>query len=324
MKRFVVIPLLVALVGLGLAQTTRWDMHIAWPEGNYHTQGALRFAEIVAERSGGRLEIVVHAGGALGFRGPEVLRLVRGGTVPLAENFMENALGDEPIFGLFALPLTTDYAEAWELYQIAKPYFEATLARNNQILLYTTPWAPQGLYSQQEVRAPVDFRALRVRTAGENLTRFVDLLGATALTIPFGELYSALATGVINAVVTSPMTGVDASLWEVTRYFYPALVPNVPLNYAAVNRSAFERLAPEVQEVVLQAAAEIEAWLWETAQVRQGEAQARLEAEGMTIVTEVSDEMAAHLRTPVETLVAAWVEEVGADAEAILQAFRRE
>jgi TRAP-type C4-dicarboxylate transport system substrate-binding protein len=87
-------------------------MHIAWSEGNYHTQGAWRLAELVAERSGGQLDIVVHAEDALGFRGPEVLRLVRGGTVPIAENFMENALGDEPIFGLFALPLTTDYHEA--------------------------------------------------------------------------------------------------------------------------------------------------------------------------------------------------------------------
>lgn len=80
------------------------------------------------------------------------------------------------------------------------------MERNNQLLLYTTPWAPQGLYSQQLVGAPGDFQALRVRTAGENLTRFVDMLGATALTIPFGELYSALATGVINAVVTLPIT----------------------------------------------------------------------------------------------------------------------
>ncbi len=324
MKWLLVACLAVVAAGFVSAQTVRWDMHIAWPEGNYHTQGANRLAELVKERTDGQLEIVVHAGGALGFRGPEVLRLVRGGTVPIAENFMENALGDEPIFGLFALPLTTDYDEAWALYQIAKPYFEATLERNNQLLLYATPWAPQGLYSQQLIRMPGDFQALRVRTAGENLTRFVDMLGATALTIPFGELYSALATGVINAVVTSPMTGVDASLWEVTSYFYPALIPNIPLNYAAVNKNAFDRLSPEVQEALLEVAAEIEAWLWETARLRQGEAQARLEAEGMTIVTEISDELAAHLQTPVETLVTAWAAEVGADAEAILQAFRSE
>lgn len=323
MRRLIAL-LLLALLGLTSAQTVRWDMHIAWPEGNYHTQGALRLANLVAERSGGRLEIVVHAGGALGFRGPEVFRLVRGGTVPIAENFMENALGDEPIFGLFALPLTTDYNEAWGLYQIARPYFEATLERNNQLLLYTSPWAPQGLYTRQEVRLPADFQALRVRTAGVTLTRFVDMLGATALTIPFGEMHPALATGVINAVVTSPMTGVDASLWEVTSYFYPALVPNVPLNYVAINRDAFDRLPPEVQEILLEAAAEVEAWLWETARIRQGEAQAQLEAKGMTIVTEVSDELAAHLQAPVESLVAAWAEEVGADARAILQAFRGE
>jgi TRAP-type transport system periplasmic protein len=214
MRRVALGIVLAALTALASSQqAARWDMHIAWPEGNYHTQGALRFAETVEERSNGQLEITVHPGGALGFRGPEVLRLVRGGTVPIAEVFMENVVGDAPIFGLFALPLTTDYEEAQRLYEIARPYFEETLEENNQILLYSTPWAPQGLYSQRLIETPADFEGLSVRTAGENLTEFVDRLGARALTIPFGELYSALATGIINAVVTSPTTGVDASLW---------------------------------------------------------------------------------------------------------------
>lgn len=324
MKR-VALKLLPFLLAIWFAATgalaANWDMHIAWPEGNYHTEGAHRLAELVADRTDGELTITVHSGGALGFSGPEVLRLVRGGTVPIAEVFMENVLGDEPIFGLFALPLTTDHDEAWELYQIARPYFEETLERNNQLLLYSTPWAPQGLYTQVEVAAPGDFAGLSTRTAGENLTRFVDELGARALTIPFGELYSALATGIINSVVTSPTTGVDASLWEVTDYFYPALIPNVPLNYTSVNLDAFSQLSPEAQEALLEASAEIEQWLWETAQVRQAEAQQRLEDEGMTIVTDVSPELAEHIDSPVEGLVDTWVEEVGADAEAILQEF---
>jgi TRAP-type C4-dicarboxylate transport system substrate-binding protein len=322
--RKLVVLLAAVLLGSTAFAQTRWDMHIAWPEGNYHTQGANRFADLVRERTGGEVDITVHAGGALGFRGPEVLRLVRGGTVPLAENFMENVLGDEPIFGLFALPLTTEYDEAWRLYEIARPTFEEVLERNNQILLYTSPWAPQGLYTQQQVESPDDFSSLTVRTAGENLTQFVEALGARALTIPFGELYSALATGVINSVVTSPTSGVDASLWEVTDFFYPALVPNIPLNLATMNRDAFARLSPEAQQAVLESARETETYLWEIAQERQGEARARLEAEGMTVITDVPEAVAAHLETPVEGQVQAWLERVGEPGEAILREFRGE
>lgn len=323
MRRFIVVLTLV-LSALAGAQQTGWDMHIAWPETNYHTEGALRFAELVEERTDGTLSITVHAGGALGYRGPEVLRVVRNGVVPIAEVFMENVVGDEPIFGLFALPLTTDYDEAWELYQIARPHFDEVLEGHNQRMLWTSPWAPQGLYVQEPLEDPSAFEDLTVRTSGENLTQYVDDLGARALTIPFGELYSALATGIVNSVVTSPTTGVDASLWEVTDYFYPAFIPNIPLNFASVNRDAFDRLSPEQQETVLQAAVEVEEFLWETAREQRTVDQERLEEEGMTVVTDVPAEVSAHLETPAEANVNLWLRSVGERGEAILQEFRGE
>jgi TRAP-type C4-dicarboxylate transport system substrate-binding protein len=323
-RRLLVVFVALLLTGLVAAQQAAWDMHIAWPESNYHTQGALRFAELLDERTDGAIDVTVHSGGSLGYRGPEVLRVVRNGVVPIAEVFMENVVGDEPIFGLFALPLTTDYDEAWELYQIAKPYFEEALERHNQIMLWTSPWAPQGLYVQERVEQPSDLEGLTVRTSGENLTRFVDALGARAITIPFGELYTALATGVVNSVVTSPTTGVDASLWEVSDYFYPTFIPNIPLNFATLNRNAFNRLSPEQQEIVLETAQEVEAFLWETAREQRTEDQQRLAEEGMTIVTEVPEAVVEHFRTPAEELVDNWAQSTGEAGEAILGEFRGE
>ncbi|MEX2536071.1 MAG: TRAP transporter substrate-binding protein [Trueperaceae bacterium] len=310
------------LTGLVSAQQNAWDMHIAWPESNYHTEGAIRFAELVSERTDGALSVTVHSGGSLGYRGPEVLRVVRNGVVPIAEVFMENVVGDEPIFGLFALPLTTDYDEAWNLYQIARPHFDEALEGHNQIMLWTSPWAPQGLYVQERVEEPSDLEGLTVRTSGENLTRFVDALGARALTIPFGELYTALATGVVNSVATSPTTGVDASLWEVTNYFYPTFIPNIPLNFATLNRGAFNRLSEEDQQIVLDTANEVEQFLWETAREQRTEDQQRLEAEGMTIVTDVPPSVVEHFQAPAEDLINDWVESVGEAGEAILGEFR--
>lgn len=322
MSRVLVVFLTLLLAGLAGAQQARWDMHIAWPETNYHTQGAMRFAELVSERTDGAVNVTVHSGGSLGYRGPEVLRVVRNGVVPIAEVFMENVVGDEPIFGLFALPLTTDYDEAWTLYQIAQPHFEEALDRHNQMLLWTTPWAPQGLYVQERVEEPSDLEGLTVRTSGENLTQYVDALGARAITIPFGELYSALATGVVNAVTTSPTTGVDASLWEVTNFFYPTFIPNIPLNFATLNMNTFNQLSAEQQEIVVDTAREVEEFLWETAREQRTEDQERLEEEGMTIVTEVPDDVSEHLKAPAEDLIEEWAQSVGPAGEEILREFR--
>ena len=44
--KFILISL-VFVGSLALAQT-RWNMHVAWPESNFHTQGVLNFADLVS------------------------------------------------------------------------------------------------------------------------------------------------------------------------------------------------------------------------------------------------------------------------------------
>ena len=63
-------------VGVFSAQAeTNWDMSVVWPDGNFHTKNAKKFAEMVREATGGKVVITVHAGGALGIKGPEGTRV---------------------------------------------------------------------------------------------------------------------------------------------------------------------------------------------------------------------------------------------------------
>src|SRR5712664_4720295 len=64
-----------------MAATTSWDMSTVWPDGNFHTQNAMAFAEEVKKQTDGTVTITVKAGGQLGFKGPEHLRAVRDGLV---------------------------------------------------------------------------------------------------------------------------------------------------------------------------------------------------------------------------------------------------
>src|ERR1044071_8947096 len=61
------------------------DLATVWPDGNFHTTNAKRFAEEVGKATNGEIKITVQAGGSLGFKGPEQLRAVRDGLVPLAD-----------------------------------------------------------------------------------------------------------------------------------------------------------------------------------------------------------------------------------------------
>ena len=322
MKRFLAVAITVLATSVPSFAQTNWNMHVAWPETNFHTQGTLRFAELVNEKTGGSLDITVNAGGALGFQGQEVLGVVRDGALPIAENIMSNAQGDEPIFGLTALPLlVSSYDEARALYEAAKPAYEEALARNNQMLLYAAPWPPSGIYTEAVLGGPEDLAGLKMRTYDANSAEFAEGLGSEGLAIPFSELYTALSTGLINAVLTSSQTGVDASLWEVTGNF-TRIGYAFPLNMVTVNMDAFNALSEEEQTALSEAAAEVEEMQWAASNEADETSISTLEENGMSVSDEVSPELQTAMDDVAAELEASWLELVGDAGADALNSYR--
>ena len=319
--RRILLLVVLLFVSSGFAQT-KWTMHVAWPETNFHTQGVLNFADLVSEKTGGSLVIDVNAGGSLGFQGQEVLGVVRDGTLPIAENLMGNAQGDIPLFGLSSLPLLVgSYEEARALYETAKPAYEAALERNNQRLLYAAPWPPSGIYTATPLTAPSDLQGLKMRTYDANSAKFAEGLGAQGLAIPFSELYTALSTGLINSVLTSSQTGVDASLWEVTNDF-TRIGYAFPLNMVTVNLDAFNRLSESEQNALLEAAAETETAQWAASRGADDAAVATLESNGMTVTSEVAPELVEAMQGVAADLETSWLELAGDEGAEVLTTFR--
>ena len=66
---------------VGAQAPMKLDLATVWPDGNFHTKNAKLFAEEVAKATNGQVVITVHAGGSLGYKGPEQLNAVRDGLV---------------------------------------------------------------------------------------------------------------------------------------------------------------------------------------------------------------------------------------------------
>ena len=75
-----------------------------WPDANFHVINCRRFADEVKKATGGAIEIDVKSGGQLGFKGPECLRAVRDGLVPIADYLNTQQVGDEPFMGIEGVP----------------------------------------------------------------------------------------------------------------------------------------------------------------------------------------------------------------------------
>ncbi len=78
--------------------------HSVLPDGNFMVQNARAYAEAVDKATGGGVVINLRPGGSLGFKGPEQMRAVRDGLVPMADVLTSQQIGDEPMFGTEGIP----------------------------------------------------------------------------------------------------------------------------------------------------------------------------------------------------------------------------
>src|SRR6267154_1098291 len=92
-----------------------------WPDGNFHTINCKRFAEEVKTATSGAVDIEVKSGGQLGFKGPEQLRAVRDGLVPMADILNVQQVGDEPMFGIEGIPFLVGTIDELKAIKIRVP-----------------------------------------------------------------------------------------------------------------------------------------------------------------------------------------------------------
>ena len=189
----------IALGAASLAQAqTKLDLSTVWPDSNFHTANVKRYAEEVAKATGGQVQITVHAGGSLGFKGPEHLRAVRDGLVPMADVLNNQQIGDEPLFGLESLPfLIGNQDDMRALQKHTRPIYDQVAARNNQKILYIVPWPTQYLHMKAKADTLDGLKGIKVRVPDRNAADMLNAAGMAGILIPWGETIPALASGAV-------------------------------------------------------------------------------------------------------------------------------
>lgn len=311
----------VGIAGEAIAET-KWDLHLNYPAGNFHSQGAQRFADRVRAATNSQLNIVLHPGAALGFKGPELLRVVADGQLSIAEVPTGMVEGDAPILALTAQPfISTNSFEQRLLYQLAKPTYAAVLKKFNQFNLYTSVWPFSGIYTKRQINSAADLKGLKMRVYDGTGLAFGKEAGIAARNMPFSEVYPAMKAGLLDSMYTSSVSGVDAKAWEVLKYFTPINIVG-PVNMINVNLTAWNRLPADIRDNVLEIADDMEDEMWELAGDMDRKSRAILKENGMTIGT-VGKAFRTEMNTMGEKLRAEWAAKAGDDAKKILADYYR-
>lgn len=272
----------LAASGSALAQTA-WDMAVAWPPGNFHTRNAMAYAEAVDKATNGQVKITVKAGGQLGLKGPESMRAVRDGIVPIAEYNAPQQVGDAPIFGLEALPfLADDYAQLRILHNVIRPEYEKVFAKFGQKMLYMVPWPNQYIFTKSAVARTADVKDVKVRTTDRNTSELVKAVGMVPVQMTFADMMPALASGALGGVTTSGATAVDSRFWEHLKFAYKT--NHIwSSNVLAVNAGAYAKLTPDQRAVMEKVARDMEPGFWKVSEEDDAKSAATVRERGMTV-----------------------------------------
>ena len=297
----------------------KWDMPTPYGDGTHQTQVARSFAEEVNANSGGKLTIKVHSGGAL-IKHPEIYRAVKSRQVQIGEVFIGRLGNNNPIFKLDNIPfLATDFDSAEKLYQASRPEISSQLDKDKLMLLYTSPWPAQDLYSNKPVNGLADLKGLKMRAYSPTTSRLADLMGTTPVNIPFSDVAQAFTTNAIDAMVTSPSTGVNSQSWDYISHF-TTINAWIPKNMMFVNKKIFDRLDEDTQAVILTAAANAEKKGWALGRKLAVEHTDLLRENGMQ-VSAPSAQLDAELRAIGDVMVKEWLQESGDSGKQVIDAY---
>ena len=190
------------------------------------------------------------------------------------------------------------------------------------MVLFAVPWPPQGIYAKKEINQVADMKGLSWRVYNAGTQRIAELVGAYPVTIQAADLPQALATGLINAFMTSSATGYDSKAWETMTYFYDTQAW-IPKNVTFMNKAAFEQLDKPTQEAVLRWPPPPRRAAGGGRRTRPSGTLEQLAANGLKVLPP-SKALKAGLQQIGERLTGEWLLKAGADGRAVIDAYRKQ
>ena len=318
--RTVVALVAAALCSAAIAQT-KWDLPTAYPPSNFHTENIAQFVADVDKATNGKVKITVHNIASL-FKANEIKRAVQGNQAQMGEILISGYANEDPLFGVDSVPfLATSYPDAAKLWNASRSGLDDRFDKQGLKILYAVPWPPQGIYSNKPITSAADMKGLKMRTYNPATSRVAELLNAQPVTIQAAELAQAMATGAVNANITSAATGYDTKAWEQVKYFYDAQAW-LPKNIVFVNKAAFTALDKASQDALLKAAADAEARGWKVSEEKTKWYKDELTKNGMTIAPP-APALASELKKIGDTMTGEWAKQAGPDGQAIVDAYKK-
>lgn len=264
------------IMGQGIAQDKRsanvitdkkynWKMVTTWPP-NFPIIGESceRFARLVNEMSGGRIEIRVYSGGEL-VPALESFDAVSNGAVEMGHGAGYYWAGKVPAAQFFAtvpFGMNAQQMNAWltaggglEMWQeLYKDFNLAPMPCGNS-------GVQMGGWFNREINGLEDLKGLKMRIPGLG-GKVLEKAGGAPVLLAGGEIYTGLERGVIDATeFLGPFHDYLMGFHEIAKYYYtPGWHEPGTVLELIVNKEKYDALPKDLQAIIRSAAAHVNNW----------------------------------------------------------------
>jgi tripartite ATP-independent transporter DctP family solute receptor len=279
----------VARPALAQQGATVWRFAHPHPTSDSWHKAALRFAELVKERTTGTIEVQVFPNGVLG-NDSATISAVRGGVLEIGLTGNPFFTGLAPKLNVLDLPfLFRDRRHVASV--LDGPIGEGLrqeLEGSNLKALATWDIGWRNLTNNRRpVRTPEDLKGLKIRTTPNPAhIRAFQLLGAIPTPMAFTELFTALEVGSVDGQENPVTLILNAKFFEVQKHLTMSqhAFTTGPL---VMNKEKFDALSPDLRSILLETAKETARLQWKMNEDAEASSLAELKAKGMQVVETV-------------------------------------
>lgn len=231
------------------------------PENHPYHLGIVRFGEILKEKTGGRIEVVVYPNGQLGTQ-KQLAEMVAANQLDICLVWQGILEAFDPNVGVVSLPFIFDsWEHTWKVVdgEVGQAIFAPLEEKNIKIITVFN----NGLYnvvSRIPIKTPEDMKGIKLRVQPSAV--FVEtgqMLGSVVTPMAFGEVYSALQLGAVDAQIQGPINVRKSKHYEVAKYTCQNEISFL-LEPVMMNAKTFNSLSAEDQKAVMEAAKEAAEW----------------------------------------------------------------
>ncbi len=235
----------------------KWSMTTSWSGGTM-----LGLAEKVARRieflTDGKIRIEVFPGGTLG--SPlKVSETVRNGVAEIGHHWIGYDWGIDKatvLFGGWTGGLNADQMMHWLYQSGGLENWMAYREERFDVVGFPCGMFPRevGMHSTKRVQSLADFQGLKQRTSGD-WAEVSAGLGVSAVTLPGGEVYSALERGIIDAVEWGTLSiNQSVGFHKIAKYIVlPGIHKPLSVLECVISKKKWDRISEHNQKLIMTA-----------------------------------------------------------------------